>query len=97
MPSYTPPLRDMQFVMNDVLDVPGVLKSLPTHAELDADTIAAVLEEGGKFASEVLLPLNQVGDKQGCKLNNQTHEVTTPDGFKEAFKQFAQGGWSALS
>jgi len=97
MPSYTPPLRDMQFVMNDVLDVPGVLKSLPIHAELDADTIAAVLEEGGKFASEVLLPLNQVGDKQGCKLNNQTHEVTTPDGFKEAFTQFAKGGWSALS
>lgn len=44
MPSYTPPLRDMQFVMNEVLDVPGVLKSLPTHAELDADTITAVLE-----------------------------------------------------
>jgi len=97
MPSYTPPLRDMQFVMNEVVDVPGVLKSLPTHAELDADTITAVLEEGGKFASEVLMPLNQVGDKQGCQLDNKTHEVTTPKGFKEAFGQFAQGGWPALS
>ena len=97
MPSYTPPLRDMQFVMNEVLDVPTVLKSLPTHAELDADTIAAVLEEGGKFASEVLMPLNQVGDKQGCQLDIKTHEVTTPKGFKDAFAQFAQGGWPALS
>ena len=97
MPSYTPPLRDMQFVMNEVLDVPSVLKSLPTHAELDADTIAAVLEEGGKFAAEVLMPLNQVGDKQGCQLDNKTHEVTTPKGFKDAFTQFAQGGWPALS
>ena len=97
MPIYTPPLRDMQFVMNEVLDVPAALQHMPAHADLDTDTIAAILEEGGKFAAEVLLPLNSVGDRQGCQLNAQTHEVTTPQGFKEAFAQYVQGGWTALS
>jgi alkylation response protein AidB-like acyl-CoA dehydrogenase len=97
MPTYQPPLRDMQFVMNEVLDLPAKLRELPVHAELDSDTIAAILEEGGKFAAEVLLPLNPVGDRQGCKLNTSTHEVTTPDGFKQAFEQYVQGGWPALS
>ena len=97
MPTYQPPLRDMQFVMNEVLDLPAKLRELPVHAELDSDTIAAILEEGGKFAAEVLLPLNPVGDRQGCKLNTSTHEVTTPDGFKQAFEQYVQGGWPSLS
>ena len=97
MPTYQPPLRDMQFVMNEVLDLPAKLRELPVHAELDSDTIAALLEEGGKFAAEVLLPLNPVGDRQGCKLNTSTHEVTTPDGFKQAFEQYVQGGWPSLS
>ena len=97
MPQYTPPLRDMQFVMNEVLHVPDVLKTLPAHADIDADTVTAVLEEGGKFASEVLFPLNRIGDQQGCQLNPTNHEVKTPDGFKQAFQQFAQGGWTALS
>ena len=97
MPTYTPPLRDMQFVMNEVLHVTDELKAMPTHADIDADTIAAVLEEGGKFAAEVLFPLNQVGDQQGCVLNRDTHEVKTPGGFKEAFAQYAAGGWPALS
>ena len=97
MPIYTPPLRDMQFVMNEVLDVLAALQHMPAHADLDTDTIAAILEEGGKFAAEVLLPLNSVGDRQGCQLNTQTHEVTTPEGFKEAFAQYVQGGWTALS
>ena len=97
MPSYTPPLRDMQFVLHEVLHVTDDLKLMPPHAEIDADTISAVLEEGGKFAAEVLFPLNQVGDAQGCTLNRDTHEVTTPDGFKAAFAQYVQGGWPALS
>jgi len=97
MPIYNPPLRDMQFVLNEVLDLPTELRELPAHAELDSDTIAAVLEEGGKFAAEVLLPLNAVGDRQGCSLDPHTREVKTPDGFKQAFAQYAQGGWPALS
>ena len=97
MPSYTPPLRDMQFVLHEVLNVSDDFKQMPSHAEVDADTIAAVLEEGGKFASQVIFPLNQIGDQQGCTLNRDTHEVKTPDGFKAAFEQYVQGGWPALS
>ena len=97
MTTYTPPLRDMHFVMNEVLDVPLKLAQIPAFAELDTDTIAAVLEEGGKFATEVLLPLNSVGDRQGCTLNVTTHEVQTPAGFKQAFEQYVQGGWPALN
>ena len=97
MPSYTPPLRDMQFVLHEVLNVTESFQQIPKHAEIDAQTISAVLEEGGKFASEVIFPLNQIGDQQGCTLNRDTHEVKTPDGFKAAFAQYVQGGWPALS
>ena len=84
MPSYTPPLRDMQFVMHELLHVVDELQTLPDHADIDVDTINAVLEEGGKFASEVLFPLNMSGDEQGCHLDPVSHKVTTPKGFKEA-------------
>ena len=84
MPVYNPPLRDMQFVMHEVLKVTDALQQMPAHAEMDADTMTAVLEEGGKFAAEVLFPLNQIGDEQGCQLDRDTHEVKTPDGFKAA-------------
>ena len=97
MPVYTPPLRDMQFVMHEVLHVTDELHALPAHAETDADTINAVLEEGGKFAAEVVFPLNLSGDEQGCQLDKATHEVTTPKGFKEAYAQYVQGGWPSLS
>ncbi len=97
MPSYTPPLRDMQFVLHEVLHVTDDFKQMPKHVDIDADTIAAVLEEGGKFASEVIFPLNQIGDEQGCVLDRDTHEVKTPDGFKAAYDQYVQGGWPALS
>ena len=97
MPQYTPPLRDMHFVMHELLHVVDELKSLPAHADVDADTINAVLEEGGKFAAEVLAPLNQSGDLQGCTLDIATHEVTTPMGFRQAYAQFVEGGWPALS
>jgi alkylation response protein AidB-like acyl-CoA dehydrogenase len=97
MPSYHPPLRDMQFVLHEVLDVVGTLKTLPPHADIDADTINAVIEEGGKFASEVLAPLNRIGDEQGCTLDKETHEVKTPAGFKEAYAKYVEGGWPALS
>ena len=97
MPIYTPPLRDMQFVMHEMLHVQDELKALPRHADTDADTINAVLEEGGKFAAEVLFPLNISGDAEGCQLDKNSHEVTTPKGFKEAYAQYVQGGWPSLS
>jgi alkylation response protein AidB-like acyl-CoA dehydrogenase len=87
----------MQFVLHEVLHVTDDLKQMPKHADMDADTISAVLEEGGKFAAEVIFPLNQVGDEQGCTLNRDTHDVKTPDGFKAAYAQYVQGGWPALS
>ena len=97
MPSYTPPLRDMQFVMHEVLNVVNDFKSIPRHADIDAQTIDAVLEEAGKFASEVVFPLNISGDTEGCSLDQKTHDVTAPKGFKEAYAQFVEGGWAALS
>eukprot|EP01041_Mallomonas_annulata_P040200 gene40200-64055_t len=96
MPTYTPPLRDMQFVMHEVLKVVDELKQIPQHADIDADTINAVLEEGGKFASDVIFPLNISGDAEGCTLDTKTHAVTTPKGFKEAYKTYIDGGWAAL-
>lgn len=97
MAQYTPPLRDMQFVMHEVLNVTEELKTLPPYADIDADTINAVIEEGGKFASQVIFPINQSGDQEGCTLNKDTHEVTAPKGFKEAYKTYVEGGWPALS
>lgn len=97
MPQYTPPLRDMQFLLHEVLGAVDELKLLPRHAEVDADTINAVLEEGGKFASEVLAPLNLPGDAEGCILDKATHEVKTPKGFKAAYAKYVEGGWPALS
>ena len=97
MPFYTPPLRDMQFVMHEVLKVTDEFKALPRHVDVDADTINAVLEEAGKFAVGVALPLNQSGDAEGCTLDKNTHEVATPQGFKGAYAQFVEGGWAALS
>ncbi|ABM38774.1 acyl-CoA dehydrogenase C-terminal domain-containing protein [Polaromonas naphthalenivorans] len=97
MPQYNPPLRDMQFVLHEVLKVTDELRGLPPHADIDADTINAVLEEGGKFAVEVTFPLNISGDEEGCTLDKTTHEVTPPKGFKQAYAQFVEGGWAALS
>ena len=97
MPIYTPPLRDMQFVMHELLKVTDELKQIPQHADMDADTINAVLEEGGKFAAEVIFPLNIIGDTEGCKLDKTTHEVTTPAGFKDAYTKYIEGGWAALA
>ena len=97
MAVYTPPLRDMQFVMHEVLNVTDDLQAMPAHAEMDADTINAVLEEGGKFASEVLLPLNISGDTEGCHYDAASHAVTTPAGYRQAYAQYVAGGWPALA
>ena len=97
MPIYNAPLRDMQFVMHEVLNVTEELRPISKYADADVDTINAVLEEGAKFATDVLLPLNISGDQEGCKLDITTHAVTTPKGFKEAYAKYIEGGWPALS
>ncbi|MBT9505258.1 acyl-CoA dehydrogenase C-terminal domain-containing protein [Rhodoferax sp.] len=96
MPTYNPPLRDMQFVMHELLNVVDDFKQIPQHADIDVDTINAVLEEGGKFAAEVTFPLNISGDSEGCTIDQTTHAVTTPKGFKEAYEKYVEGGWAAL-
>jgi len=97
MAQYTPPLRDIQFVLHELLDAVPTLQQIPKYTELDVDTVNAVLEEGGKFAAEVLQPLNLSGDQEGCTLDIATHAVTTPKGFKEAYARYVEGGWPALS
>ena len=92
MPSYTAPVKDMQFVLHDVLKVTE--QDIPGYDELEADFTSAILEEAGKISSEVLQPLNVVGDKEGCVLENGV--VRTPTGFKEAFEQMKDGGWTSL-
>jgi len=92
MPIYEAPLRDMQFILHDVLDIKNT--GLPGHDELDRDFTEAVLDAAGKLATEMLLPLNVVGDRQGCVLENGI--VRTPDGFKGAFDALREGGWTAL-
>jgi alkylation response protein AidB-like acyl-CoA dehydrogenase len=95
MGQYAAPLRDMQFVLHELLNVEAEIKQMPKHADLDADTINAVLEEAGKFCSEVLFPLNHSGDQEGCTYVGDG-VVTTPKGFKEAYKQYVEAGWPAL-
>ncbi len=92
MTRYTAPVQDMQFLLHDVLNVTG--SDIPGYADLDAGFTSAVLEEAGKLASEVLEPLNAVGDREGCHLENGV--VRTPKGFDAAFRQVKEGGWTAL-
>src|SRR5690606_26822878 len=95
MPQYQAPLRDMQFVLHELLEVEKELAELPAHAEVNRELIDQVLEEGGRFCSEVLFPLNRSGDEEGCHWNDG--EVTTPKGFREAWEQFKAGGWPTLT
>jgi alkylation response protein AidB-like acyl-CoA dehydrogenase len=92
MPSYTAPVKDMQFLLHDVLKVSAC--DIAGYADLDASFTAAVLEEAGKVASDLLAPLNAVGDREGCHMENGV--VRTPKGFKAAFDQMKAGGWTAL-
>ena len=97
MGQYTAPVRDMQFVLHELLHVEDELKQLPAHADIDTDIINQVLEEGGKFTSHVLFPLNHSGDREGCHYNKADQTVTTPAGFKAAYQQYIAAGWPALS
>lgn len=95
MADYQAPLRDMRFVLNEVFDAPALWASLPKVAEnVDPDTADAILEEAGKITSGVLAPLNREGDEQGCKWNDG--EVSTPEGFRDAYQTIVEGGWNGL-
>ncbi len=94
MPAYAAPLRDMRFVMQELLDC-GQLAALPGYTAATADVVDAVLEEGARLAAEVLAPLNRTGDEEGCRFENGV--VRTPGGFREAYETFAAGGWTGLA
>ena len=95
MPVYKAPLRDMKFLLNEVFDYPGHYAGLKSGENATPDIVDAILSECGKFCEEVLSPLYQPGDEEGCKLENG--EVTTPKGYKDAYQQYAMGGWQGLS
>jgi len=84
----------MRFVFDEVLDAYGALQALPTQREFGADLGGAILEEAAKLAENVLAPVNGSGDKQGCQYDPVSKTVKTPEGFKAAYKQFAEGGWT---
>jgi len=94
MSAYAAPLRDMKFVINELVGISDIT-AMPECAEITGDLVDAVLDEAAKFASGVLDPLNRVGDKEGSRFIDG--KVTTPQGFKDAYQQFIAGGWNGLS
>lgn len=95
MPEYKAPLRDISFVMNELLESEKLFKTLPGYEEATEDLMNAIVEEGAKFAEQELAPLNRVGDEQGCTWSEDG--VKTPDGFVEAYKKYVENGWPALA
>jgi alkylation response protein AidB-like acyl-CoA dehydrogenase len=94
MSAYIAPLPDMQFVLQELIGLDEIAE-LPGCEEVTPDLVDAILDEAGKFACDVLAPLNKPGDTQGCKFKD--HVVTTPDGFKQAYRRFIDGGWTMLA
>ncbi len=92
--AYQPPVRDHAFLLRDVLKIDQYAE-LPAFADASIDVVDQIIEEAGRFTGEVLAPLNSVGDKQGCVWNSD-YTVKTPEGFKEAYKQLCEGGWTAI-
>ena len=95
MPAYKAPLRDMRFLINEVLDFPGHYRKLSNGAEATPEMVDAILDGAAALCEEVLAPLNQSGDQEGCHFEKGT--VTTPKGFKEAYRQFVDGGWQGVA
>src|SRR5450631_3114608 len=93
--SYSPPLRDMQFVMEELLSVRREWAQIPRFAELDADTAPQILEESGKFVGQTLAPTNSFGDLQGCRYEDGV--VRTPEGFAEVYRRYCEAGWPGLA
>jgi len=96
MSTYQPPLRDIHFALFDVLRSDALFEQLD-FAEAGRESVEAMLEESARFCQDVLAPLNAVGDQHGVRYDADTHTVTTAPGFKAAYDQFVEGGWSALS
>ena len=94
MPSYRPPVEDVKFLLNDVFGI-GRYANLPGFADLTPDTLDAILSEGARMYEEVWQPLNRTGDKQGCK-RHPDGRVTTPDGFREAYRAYAEAALAPL-
>ena len=92
--TYQPPVRDHVFLLRDVLQIEKYA-DLPAFADASMDVVEQIIEEGGRFTSEVLAPLNAIGDKEGCTWHPD-NTVTTPKGFKEAYAQLVEGGWPAI-
>ena len=95
MPTYKAPVSDTVFLLSDVFDYAKYANS-PGFSEAPIDIVEAVLSEGAKFVEEVIQPLNRVGDIEGCKRNDDG-SVTTPKGFKQAYKALVEGGWVGLA
>ena len=95
MPSYTAPVRDVLFLLDEVLDFQSHAE-LPGFGEATPDLIEAILGEAAKFCEEALTPLNAVGDREGCTRSDDA-SVTTPKGFREAYATYRDNGWIALS
>jgi alkylation response protein AidB-like acyl-CoA dehydrogenase len=95
MPDYKAPLRDINFVINEVLESEKLYQTLPGLEDATADLMSAIIEEGAKFAEHELAPLNRVGDEQGCTWTEDG--VKTPEGFSEAYRKYVENGWPALA
>ncbi len=94
MPTYKAPLEDIRFLLNEVINA-GELAKLPGYSEATPDSVDTILDAAAQMCEEVLFPLNQSGDSEGCHFDNGV--VTTPAGFKDAYKMFRESGWTGLS
>src|SRR6201991_120335 len=97
MTIYKAPLNDMRFALYDVLGAEAVLTRLEGGEAHSRDLLDAVLDEAARFNEQVLAPLNASGDQEGCVYDKATATVTTPKGFKKAYRQYAEGGWAGLT
>ena len=93
MTNYVPPIEDLEFVLKEVIGLDEIC-DLAGYGEVSPDLVRSVLIEAGRFASEILAPLNRIGDVEGSRLDN--NDVFTPTGWKEAYQQLVRGGWNGL-